>query len=216
LPLHRELATDPLQLGVRLLVCWFRTRVDSSSCSIAVSCRLAASRISLAPLALAHNRLLKLRARAFELRPAARRARPRRPARAYAESRRPLWSPSRVTRVPTAGSNYFNRETPKSGPIDDFSRQQTTLCSQSDRVRKRLPSNPKDIPQCVALSQRQALYEQQLVRICQDARASRCSFDDAVSRVVEAIHARMGGNWFTPRGLEELKRRVRAACAHDP
>jgi hypothetical protein len=78
------------------------------------------------------------------------------------------------------------------------------------------PPNGTDNAQSGVQLSRQALYEQRVDEIYEDAQAGRCSFEEAVERIVEATSARMGGNWFTPSGLEELKRRVRVACESDP
>ncbi len=62
---------------------------------------------------------------------------------------------------------------------------------------------------------REALYEQRMQEIYEDVEAGRCNFDEATSRVVEALIARTS-DWFSPQGREELAALVRERCAADP
>ena len=77
------------------------------------------------------------------------------------------------------------------------------------------PSNGADNAQSGVQLSREALYEQRMEEIYQDAQAGHCSFEEATDRVVAAILARTG-TWFTAKGRAELEARVRESCALDP
>jgi hypothetical protein len=62
---------------------------------------------------------------------------------------------------------------------------------------------------------RDALYEQRMKAIYDDVHAGRCSFDEAVDRVVEASLA-LTTDWFTPKGRVEAAALVRERWTSDP
>jgi hypothetical protein len=62
---------------------------------------------------------------------------------------------------------------------------------------------------------RSALYEQRMKAIYDDVHAGRCSFEEAIDRVVEAALA-LTTDWFTPKGRAEAAALVRQRCTSDP
>lgn len=62
---------------------------------------------------------------------------------------------------------------------------------------------------------RVALFEQRMTEIYDDVQSGRCSTEEAIDRVVEAVLARSSGR-FTARGQAGLEAHVREACKSDP